>query len=243
MNRLVAQVRSLASLAPPELIQTMFQDGTDGGRVVALALMEADPDPRYFDHVLNAIGASRSAFEQFHGLRVMRDMFSRLDESQKTRLLDVLEAERRDERGTNVQVDSSRWELITDMYRELLPSTGRSRVALGQLERAVVSTLNQLGIEPVAPPRGTNTHPDFLFRIDGKSVVLGLFVPGTREWRRRAREARQQLRQAQELQANAAFLVLPSESRPHTRLMVDRDLKIVTIDDLAKELERLRVSD
>jgi hypothetical protein len=51
-------------------VSMWFEEGSAGARVTALALMEGNPELRDFHAMLDAIEDSRSAFEQYHGLRL-----------------------------------------------------------------------------------------------------------------------------------------------------------------------------
>jgi hypothetical protein len=53
-------------------VRPLFQTGRDGMRLYALGLMEADPALSDLWSVIDAIDASRSAFEQYHALLVAR---------------------------------------------------------------------------------------------------------------------------------------------------------------------------
>lgn len=145
MTRLLAEVRPFAEVASPEEVVGLFETGTEGGRVVTLALIDADPDSSYFVYALDGISNSRSAFEQFHALRTMQQMLPILDERRRRQLLEALERERRNERGTDPQADSSRWALITELYRALRPSGAQRRKQQMEFERSVARLIESAG--------------------------------------------------------------------------------------------------
>jgi hypothetical protein len=62
----------------PADVWTWFDQGNDSARVVALGLMLGDKDLRDFYAALDAIENSRSAFEQYYGLRVAYEMIPTL---------------------------------------------------------------------------------------------------------------------------------------------------------------------
>jgi hypothetical protein len=66
-------------------VQTLFAE-SEGGRVIALAIVRDRPDPSYFDLVMDGIMKSRSAFEQYVALEAMRGMSTLLD-PQRTGIL------------------------------------------------------------------------------------------------------------------------------------------------------------
>jgi hypothetical protein len=70
MTRVIAKARTIGQQQKPspEMLRRVF-DGSEGGRVVALALASATPDRDLVDIVLDGIRNSRSAFEQYHALR------------------------------------------------------------------------------------------------------------------------------------------------------------------------------
>jgi hypothetical protein len=88
MEDLVRQMRQLAKTGgfTAQDTQAMFSLGTDGRRMVALALMEGDLTLADFGSVLQAIERSRSAFEQYHGLMVANRMLSSLSASERESL-------------------------------------------------------------------------------------------------------------------------------------------------------------
>jgi CHAT domain-containing protein len=82
---------------------------SDGGRVLALAILRESPDPAHFDLVLGAITDSHSAFEQYVGLEAMRALAPLLDRDQGTTLRAAIEtqSERPDFFGTDRYVLAS----------------------------------------------------------------------------------------------------------------------------------------
>ena len=74
MTALVQEARSAARSEQwdAESVRQLFQTGRDGMRLYALGLMEADPSLTDIFSVIDAIDASRSAFEQYHALLVAR---------------------------------------------------------------------------------------------------------------------------------------------------------------------------
>jgi hypothetical protein len=89
---LIVQARAAARSGnyPPQDVATLFQAGTEGRRVIALGLMEGDIRLADFPCVLAAIGDSRSAFEQFHGLSVANMLVPSLAESERQALSEEL---------------------------------------------------------------------------------------------------------------------------------------------------------
>jgi hypothetical protein len=100
MERLLRDARMQARVAPPEdqLVRDLF-DGNDGDRVAALAAMYEHPRLRDFELLLDGIKNSRSAFEQFHALRLAEQVIPELDTEQRGRLTRALRAELSSEGG------------------------------------------------------------------------------------------------------------------------------------------------
>jgi hypothetical protein len=86
-------------------VLTWFEEGTPEARITALGLMQGNPRLRDFEAALEAIDDSRSAFEQYHGLRLAEMMVSDLTASQRPQLGLVTE---RAMRGRQVKRDSNR---------------------------------------------------------------------------------------------------------------------------------------
>jgi hypothetical protein len=80
MEDLVRQARQLARSQKFTALDVkgMFDTGAEGGRLIALALMEGDPGLADLPSVLKGITASASPFEQFHALTVANLMVSSL---------------------------------------------------------------------------------------------------------------------------------------------------------------------
>jgi hypothetical protein len=85
MEDLVRQMRPLAKSGGFTAldVQAMFSLGTEGRRILALALMEGDPTLADFRSVLQAIEQPSSAFEQYHGLIVANRILSSLSSSER----------------------------------------------------------------------------------------------------------------------------------------------------------------
>jgi len=95
MDDLASRARELAATASftQEDVHRTFESGTEGRRVMALALMQGDASLADFDIVLNAITDSRSAFEQYVALGVANLMVASLNPAQRTHLSEALESD------------------------------------------------------------------------------------------------------------------------------------------------------
>jgi hypothetical protein len=113
MTTLVAEARAVARAAPLPLIdiRNMLSQESEGERVIALALIQDQPDARVFDLVVDAITQSRSAFEQYQALGAALELVPLLDYRQRRSLGEALNAALRDE-SRNIAADSSRLRLV-----------------------------------------------------------------------------------------------------------------------------------
>jgi hypothetical protein len=95
MEDLVRQARQLTRTERFTALDVtqLFNQGTDGCRVVALALMEGDLGLADFASVLTAIRTPRSAFEQYHALTVANLLVSSLGADERTELKAALAAD------------------------------------------------------------------------------------------------------------------------------------------------------
>lgn len=94
LEQIMARARNLAtahSFAPEE-VRRWLTNGKDEERITALGLMQADASVRDFDAALSAITEPRSAFEQYHAMRLAKQMIDDLTPEQRERLADTLRA-------------------------------------------------------------------------------------------------------------------------------------------------------
>ena len=84
-------------LAAAEVLRWL-REGSDEQRVTALAIMQARPELRDFDAMLETIAGSRSAFEQYHAMvlaaAMADDPADDLDEERRRRLAGTITAQR-----------------------------------------------------------------------------------------------------------------------------------------------------
>jgi hypothetical protein len=78
-----------------EQVRARFDTGREGDRIIALGAMQGDITRLAdLDRVIDVIGDSRSAFEQYHALLTGLMMLGTLDLAQKRRLAEAVEAQR-----------------------------------------------------------------------------------------------------------------------------------------------------
>ncbi|SCL35225.1 hypothetical protein GA0070624_5202 [Micromonospora rhizosphaerae] len=117
MEAVVTQARRLATTHSfePDQVRHWLREGTDEERITALAMMQAEPALRDFDAMLSAIADSRSAFEQYHALRLAVEMIDGLEEVQRIRLAQTV----RDARGIRFRQGTDRWQLSEKILHRL----------------------------------------------------------------------------------------------------------------------------
>jgi hypothetical protein len=113
MERIMDRARRLATqeVFQPDEVIGWLRDGSDEERITALAMMQAKPELREFGATLAAIKDSRSAFEQYHAMILVKQMLGDLNVEQKQRLSEVI----RDERSLRFPYDDSRRRLSEEI--------------------------------------------------------------------------------------------------------------------------------
>lgn len=93
MEGLLREARALdTDVLGPGDVASIFASGTDGSRIAALALAEADPRLATADLLIDAIRDSRSSFEHYHGLVAAEKALRHLDPQDRARLAATIEA-------------------------------------------------------------------------------------------------------------------------------------------------------
>lgn len=90
LEDIVAEARAAARRRRYELGEVRQLFGTPGNRIFALGLMHEDPRLRDFGSAMDAIEHSRSAFEQYYGLRIAELMLPTLDDEERKELQELL---------------------------------------------------------------------------------------------------------------------------------------------------------
>jgi hypothetical protein len=114
MSSIVGRMRSLAAQVQfsMEEIKDYLQSEDEGKRLLGTALVpKSSEDINYFEPVLQIIDNPKSAFEQYHALRVMERMAPHLNKTQKQKLHEVLYKQRDYNPAKNqwLERDSDRW--------------------------------------------------------------------------------------------------------------------------------------
>jgi len=111
MTRLVADSRRAAGDSPltRDGARERFLYGTDGERIEVLGTMHGNTALRDFEVVLDGIRNSRSAFEQYHALRLAQGMIDDFDDAQRALLATTITRSRGER--TWMEPGTDRWYL------------------------------------------------------------------------------------------------------------------------------------
>ena len=120
-GRLVAQSRNLAPKLSelPLIIHKAFASNSEGQRIVAIALIQGQPEAAYFGYAEWAIYGSRSPFEQYQALLAAEAMLPGLEKAQREHLLQVLDDQRSGQPGKLIKSGSDRWALSNRILRAI----------------------------------------------------------------------------------------------------------------------------
>jgi hypothetical protein len=110
-DALVEQAASLARTEKlnPEEVRRIFREGSPLLRVLTIGLMEGDQSLGDYSVVLSAISTSRSANEQYHGLRLARLLWRKFSEGERAAVLAAADAD------PNITPGSDRGELLDEL--------------------------------------------------------------------------------------------------------------------------------
>lgn len=113
MGTIVNQIKSLVHLVDFKEIgfDKLVDSESQGDRIVGLALLQVKPDKLGFPLVKNAIGCSKSGFEQYQALRAAEQMLSILDNNEKQELVKVINEQRSEGDKKYIKPGTDRWGL------------------------------------------------------------------------------------------------------------------------------------
>lgn len=114
----VARARDLAAIRPPSpvMVQEMFDEGSEGMRVIALGLMQGSPASANCSSIVSAIRSPRSDFEQYHAILVADQYATRATAQEAVALCGSLEAQLKSGR---LRQGGARWLQATKVARAL----------------------------------------------------------------------------------------------------------------------------
>ena len=126
MTRLVEATKAQARRAnlSAEEIDVFFSQG-DGGRIAALAAIQATPHAYCFPIAKEAVMNSKSAFEQYEALRAIAALVPHLNADERREVVEVIEDQRSGGPKKYITRDSDRWPLSERILSEISRSPGQ----------------------------------------------------------------------------------------------------------------------
>ena len=122
MIKIVSEIRNAATSNKEDAstaIKKLLDENSAGSRIAAIGILQANPDPEYFPFILEAIGQSRSAFEQYQALSSAQSFLPRLSDKQKRQLKKVIKQQRGDQPEQFIKAGSDRW-VMSDLILQKL---------------------------------------------------------------------------------------------------------------------------
>jgi hypothetical protein len=98
-------------------VDSLFEQGNSGGRIFAIGLMQGDVSLARFSAMLEAVSNSRSAFEQYQGLRLARMILDGLSNGERTALRRAITQQV--EPGGWIRAGGARWSVAQQILRML----------------------------------------------------------------------------------------------------------------------------
>jgi hypothetical protein len=176
MTALVARAQQLAPVrGAAQIGEQLFNEGSDGARIAGLALARKEPQRGHVEMVLDGIARLRSAFEQFHALRLYESIFSQLDATARDRAQAVIKSQLD---VTITRADSSRWTLAHQFLdRALKPSPRGWKIEPQKVTETIQELpLVLLEVRPASPTVTYNDveeqHGPFLNSLGLHSIAL-----------------------------------------------------------------------
>lgn len=120
MNKIVSEIRNTVASNKEDAskaIAQLINENSDGSRIAAIGILQTEPNPKYFPFILDAIGQSRSTFEQYQALTSARSFLQVLSDEQKSQLKEVIKSQRGDQPDQYINPDSDRWVLSEIILR------------------------------------------------------------------------------------------------------------------------------
>jgi formylglycine-generating enzyme required for sulfatase activity/cellulose biosynthesis protein BcsQ len=137
MTALVARAQTLAGQTDVgDVAETIFARGTDGSRVIGLALARKEPQRRHFTMSFEGIKNSRSAFEQYHALLLALRLVKAAEPATAQELREAIEEQMG---ATITSSDSGRWNIAN----ELLSVIGQAPSSWDRALEGVSETLQR----------------------------------------------------------------------------------------------------
>jgi hypothetical protein len=135
MDLLVGRAQVLAGQRDAGTVaERLFKMGTEGSRVIAIALARSAPERRHLDMALESVSRSKSAFEQFHALLLIRSLIKSLDPSSAQQVRSAVE----EQIGKTItRRDLSRWKAAEQILEGIGVAPGKDAWSRSSPEASV----------------------------------------------------------------------------------------------------------
>ncbi|MDW3190956.1 MAG: hypothetical protein R8G66_01290 [Cytophagales bacterium] len=119
MSKVMAEISALAS--GTGLTPESFFDKKDGGRrLIALAIIKANPKPKYHNIVIQTVRQSLSAFEQYHALRAAEEMLNTLDNEKLKLMSETITSQMSEDDSKNINPENEdRWIMANNILKKI----------------------------------------------------------------------------------------------------------------------------
>ncbi|SRR6266481_1514926 len=119
MTQVAEEVRNMAKRVEiaPDVAGLLFNQDTDGSRIVALAMLQVVPLRSYFGNILACIMAAHSRFEQYWAMLAALRLATKLGPKDAARLISTIESDT--DPPIREREDESRWIIADEILREL----------------------------------------------------------------------------------------------------------------------------
>ncbi len=151
----------------------LFNRGTDGGRVVGLALARIDPLKQHIDLALSSIREMRSAFEQYHALLLTEMLLPLLDDTAANQLWSAIGFELG---ATICEDDQDRWALAQRLIEKLGATTNRHAPSESKSQKPLIYISYAHADEPERPRGGEIRWLSFVMKFLRPALKSGEFA-------------------------------------------------------------------
>jgi hypothetical protein len=102
-----------------EKIAQLINENSESSRIAAIGILQTQPDPEFFHFILDAIGQSRSEFEQYQALSSAQSFLPQLSDEQKSRLKKMIITQLGDQPAQSIEAGSDRRVLSEMILRKI----------------------------------------------------------------------------------------------------------------------------
>ena len=223
MTLLVGRAQTLAAQRDAGIMaEKLFSRGTDGGRIIGLALARVDPQRQHIDLAFSSIGERRSAFEQYQALLLTEALLPLLDATTATQLWSAISSEL----GATIREDDQdRWAVAQRLIEKLDAMADRQAPSQSKSRKPIIYISYAHADEPERPRGGEVQWLSFVMKFLRPALKSGEFaisldrlVPSGTNW---DDEIERNLRTCD------VFVLLVSANSMASSYVVDREIAIV----------------